>query len=45
MRWAGHVAQNGEKRNVFRFLVRKPEENRPVENQDVCGWIIIRWVS
>jgi hypothetical protein len=25
MRWAGHVAQMGEKRNVYRLLVGKPE--------------------
>jgi hypothetical protein len=26
MRWAGHVARMGEKRNVYRLLVEKPEE-------------------
>jgi hypothetical protein len=25
MRWSGHVARVGEKRNVYRLLVRKPE--------------------
>jgi hypothetical protein len=30
MRWAGHVARIGEKRNVFRLLVRKPEGKRPL---------------
>jgi hypothetical protein len=25
MRWAGHVAQIGEKRNAYRLLVGKPE--------------------
>jgi hypothetical protein len=30
MRWAGHVARMGEKRNVSRLLVRKPEEKRPL---------------
>jgi hypothetical protein len=30
MRWAGHVAQMGEKRNVYRLLVGKPEEKRPL---------------
>jgi hypothetical protein len=25
MRWAGHVAQMGEKRNTYRLLVGKPE--------------------
>jgi hypothetical protein len=30
MRWAGHVAQMGEKRNVYRSLVGKPEGKRPL---------------
>jgi hypothetical protein len=29
MRWAGHVARMGEKRNAYRLLVEKPEEKRP----------------
>jgi hypothetical protein len=30
MRGAGHVAQMGEKRDVYRLLVRKPEGKRPL---------------
>jgi hypothetical protein len=30
MRWAGHVAQMGEKRNEYRSLVGKPEGKRPL---------------
>jgi hypothetical protein len=30
MRWAGHVARIGEKRNAYRILVRKPEGKRPL---------------
>jgi hypothetical protein len=30
MRWAGHVARIGEKRNVHRLLVGKPEGKRPL---------------
>jgi hypothetical protein len=30
MRWAGHVGRIGEKRNVYRLLVRKPEGKRPL---------------
>jgi hypothetical protein len=30
MRWAGHVARMGEKRNAYRILVRKPEGKRPL---------------
>ena len=30
MRWAGHVARMGEKREVYRVLVGKPEGKRPL---------------
>jgi hypothetical protein len=30
MRWAGHVAGMGEKRNAYRILVGKPERKRPL---------------
>jgi hypothetical protein len=30
MKWAGHVARIGEKRNVYRLLVGKPEGKRPL---------------
>jgi hypothetical protein len=30
MRWAGHVARMGEKRNGYRLLVGKPEGKRPI---------------
>ena len=30
MRWAGHVAPMGERRVVYRILVRKPEGKRPL---------------
>jgi hypothetical protein len=32
MRWAGHVARMGEKRNAWRILVGKPEGKRPLES-------------
>jgi hypothetical protein len=31
MSWARHVARMGEKRNVYRLLVGKPEGKRPLE--------------
>jgi hypothetical protein len=31
MRWAGHVANMGEGRNVYRVLVGKREGKRPLE--------------
>jgi hypothetical protein len=30
MRWPGHVARKGEKRNAYRILVGKPEGKRPL---------------
>ena len=30
MRWAGHVARMGETRGVYRVLLVKPEEKRPL---------------
>jgi hypothetical protein len=30
MRWAGHVARMGGKRNVYRLLVGKPEGKKPL---------------
>jgi hypothetical protein len=30
MRWAGHVARMGEKRNAYRLLEGKPEGRRPL---------------
>jgi hypothetical protein len=38
MRWAGHVAQMGEKRNVYRLLVGKPEGKRPL-GRPSCRWM------
>jgi hypothetical protein len=38
MRWMGHVARMGEKRNVYRLLVRKPEGRRPV-GRPRCRWL------
>jgi hypothetical protein len=39
MRWAGHVARMGEKRNSYVLLVRKPEGKRPL------GRPMYRWVD
>jgi predicted membrane protein len=33
VRYAGHVARIGEKRNASRILVGKPEGNRPLERR------------
>jgi hypothetical protein len=38
MRWAGYMARMGEKRNVYRLLVGKPEGKRPL-GRPRCRWI------
>jgi hypothetical protein len=38
MRWAGHVARLGEKRNVYRLLAGKPEGKRPL-GRPRCKWM------
>jgi hypothetical protein len=57
MRWAGHVARMGEKRNVYRLSVGKPEGKTPlgrprrrcVDNirMDLgeVGWGDVDWVG
>jgi hypothetical protein len=39
MRWAGHVARMGEKRNAYRLLLGKPEGKR------LLGRLRRRWVD
>jgi hypothetical protein len=39
MMWVGHVARMGEKRNVYRLLVGKPEGKRPL-GRPRRRWII-----
>ena len=38
MRWAGHVACMGEERGVYRVLVGKTEERRPL-GRPRCRWV------
>jgi hypothetical protein len=57
MRWAGHVARMGEKRNAYRLLVGKPEGKRPlgrprrrwVDNIKMAlleiGWGGVDWIG
>jgi len=42
MRWAGHVARMGEKRDVYRVLVGKPEGKRPLGRTRSRWGIILR---
>jgi hypothetical protein len=57
MRWVGHVARMGEKRNAYRILVGKQEEKRPlgrprrrwVDNIKMdlreIGWDGVAWID
>jgi hypothetical protein len=57
IRWAGHVARMGERRNAYRILVGKPEGRRPlgrprrrwVDNIKMdlreIGWDGIDWID
>jgi hypothetical protein len=57
MRWSGHIARKGEKRNAYRILVGKPQGKRPVgrprlrwENNikmdiGVLGWVDMNWID
>jgi hypothetical protein len=57
MRWAGHVARIGERRNAYRLLVGKPEGKRPlgrtrrrwVDNIKIdlgeVGWGDVDWIG
>jgi hypothetical protein len=44
MRCSGHVARIGEKRNTYRILVGNPEGKRPLGEQDVGEWTILKWI-
>jgi hypothetical protein len=38
MRWEGHVARMGEKRNAYRLLAQKSEGKRPI-GRTRCRWV------
>jgi hypothetical protein len=42
MRWMGHVARMGEKKNVYRLLMGKPERKRPL-GRPRHRWV--KWVN
>jgi hypothetical protein len=57
MRWAGHAARIGEKRNAYRLLVGKPEGKKPLGrprrrwvknirmNLGEVGWGDVDWIG
>jgi len=40
----GHVTHVGERRGVYKVLVEKPEEKRPLGDPGVDGKIMLRWI-
>jgi hypothetical protein len=42
MRWAGHVARMGKKRNAYMILVEYQKERNHWEDQDIDGWTILK---
>jgi hypothetical protein len=44
MRWAGHVARMGEKRNAYRILMGKPQTKQPLGSLGVDGRVILKWI-
>jgi hypothetical protein len=56
MKWVGHVGRLGETRNVYKNLVGKPEEKRPlgrprrrwenniIMNLGEIAWKIVDWI-
>jgi hypothetical protein len=44
VRWTGHVAHIGEKRNAGRVLVGRPEAKKHWEEVDVDGVILLKWI-
>jgi predicted small integral membrane protein len=57
MKWAGHLARMGDKRNVYRLLVGNPEGRRPVGRPRLrrldnirmdlveVGWSDVDWIG
>jgi hypothetical protein len=43
MKWVGHVEHMGERRNVYRVLVGKPEGKDHLEDQGVDGRMRSNW--
>jgi hypothetical protein len=37
MRWVGNITHAGDKKNVYRVLMRKPERKKPLERPK-CSW-------
>ena len=44
MRWAVHVARTGQRRGAYMVLVGKPEGKNHLEDPDIDGRIMLKWV-
>jgi hypothetical protein len=44
MRWVGHVARIGGKRNATGYCWESQTERHHWEDQDVGGWTILKWI-
>jgi hypothetical protein len=44
IRWTGHVARMGEKRNAYRYWWESQKERDHWEDRDVGGWTILKWI-
>jgi hypothetical protein len=41
----GTCSTNGGKQNSYRLVMGKPEGKNRWEDQDIGGWIKLRWIS
>jgi hypothetical protein len=44
IRWAGHVALMGEKRNTYRLLGKARGKEATRKTKTLDGWIILGWI-
>jgi hypothetical protein len=44
LRWAWHAACMGEIKISYQILVRKPEGNNHLEDPDLDGRTILKWI-
>jgi hypothetical protein len=44
MRWTGHAAHMGERRNAYKIFVGKPEGMRSLKDLGIRGRIMLKWI-